>query len=105
MPGEKLPYRPGVAALYSALDVPVVPVVLNSGMHWPKGSFRRYPGTIVMEYLPPIPPGLPRRDFMERLETAMEEASQRLFAELYGAPEEAAPEQTDEAAPGRADAA
>ena len=86
MPGEKLPYRPGVAALYSALDVPVVPVVLNSGMHWPKGSFRRYPGTIVMEYLPPIPPGLPRRDFMERLETAMEEASQRLFAELYGAP-------------------
>ena len=43
MPGEKLPYRPGVAALYSALDVPVVPVVLNSGMHWPKGSFRRYP--------------------------------------------------------------
>ncbi len=105
MPGEKLPYRPGVAALYSALDVPVVPVVLNSGMHWPKGSFRRYPGTIVMEYLPPIPPGLPRRDFMERLESTMEEASQRLFAELYGAPEEAAPEQADEAEPGRSDAA
>ena len=105
MPGEKLPYRPGVAALYSALDVPVVPVVLNSGMHWPKGSFRRYPGTIVMEYLPPIPPGLPRRDFMERLETAMEEASQRLFAELYGAPGEAASKQAEETAPGRADAA
>ena len=83
-PGGKLPYRPGVAALYGALDVPVVPVVLNSGMHWPKGSFRRYPGTIVMEYLPPIPPGLPRREFMERLESTMEQASQRLFAELYG---------------------
>ena len=104
-PGEKLPYRPGVAALYGALNVPVVPVVLNSGMHWPKGSFRRYPGTIVMEYLPPIPPGLPRREFMERLESTMEEASQRLFAELYGAAEDAAPEQADEAAPGRADAA
>ena len=87
-PGAKLPYRPGVAALYSGLDVPVVPVVLNSGMHWPKGSFRRYPGTIVMEYLPPIPPGLPRRVFMERLESTMEEASQRLFAELYGTPPE-----------------
>ena len=60
LPGEKLPYRPGVAALYGALGVPVVPVVLNSGMHWPKGSFRRYPGTIVMQYLPPIPPGLPQ---------------------------------------------
>ena len=87
-PGGKLPYRPGVAALYGALDVPVVPVVLNSGMHWPKGSFRRYPGTIVMAYLPPIPPGLPRRDFMERLESSMEEASHRLFTELYGAPPE-----------------
>ena len=105
LPGEKLPYRPGVAALYGALDVPVVPVVLNSGMHWPKGSIRRYPGTIVMQYLPPIPPGLPRREFMERLETTMEEASQRLFAELYGEPEEAAPDHAEEATSGRADAA
>ena len=91
-PGEKLPYRPGVAALYGALGVPVVPVVLNSGMHWPKGSIRRYPGTIVMEYLPPIPPGLSRRDFMERLESTMEEASQRLFAEVCGAPRDEAEE-------------
>ncbi len=91
-PGEKLPYRPGVAALYGALGVPVIPVVLNSGMHWPKGSFRRYPGTIVMEYLPPIPAGLSRRAFMERLEATMEEASHRLFAELYGdGPEEREP--------------
>ncbi len=87
-PGEKLPYRPGVAALYGALDVPVVPVVLTSGMHWPKGSIRRYPGTIVMEYLRPIPPGLPRREFLERLESSMEEASQRLFAEACGAPQD-----------------
>ena len=91
-PGEKLPYRPGVAALYGALGVPVIPVVLNSGMHWPKGSFRRYPGTIVMEYLPPIPAGLSRRAFMERLEATMEEATHRLFAELYGdGPEEREP--------------
>lgn len=81
-PGGKLPYRPGVAALYGALGLPVVPVVHNSGMHWPRGSFRRYPGTIVMTYLPPIPPGLPRRAFMERLESTMEEASQRLLAEV-----------------------
>ncbi len=81
-PGRKLPYRPGVAALYGALDLPVVPVVHNSGMHWPKGSFRRYPGTIVMEYLEPIPAGLSRQVFMERLETAMEEASARLLAEV-----------------------
>ena len=58
-----------------------------------------------MEYLPPIPPGLPRREFMQRLESTMEEASQRLFAELYGTPEQTAPEKTGEVVPGRADAA
>jgi 1-acyl-sn-glycerol-3-phosphate acyltransferase len=83
-PGGKLPYRPGVAALYNALDLPVIPVVHNSGMHWPKGSFRRYPGTIVMEYLPPIPAGLPRREFMDRLELEMEDASDRLMSEVGG---------------------
>ena len=58
-----------------------------------------------MEYLPPIPPGLPRREFMQRLETTMEEASRRLFAELYGAPENAPPAQAEEAEAGQADAA
>ncbi len=85
-PGEKLPYRPGVAALYAALGVPVVPVALNSGLYWPKGSFRRYSGTIVLEFLPPIPPGLERQVFMGRLETAIEETSERLLREAGGPP-------------------
>jgi 1-acyl-sn-glycerol-3-phosphate acyltransferase len=80
-PGRKLAYRPGVAALYTELDVPVVPVVHNSGLHWPKKSFRRYPGTIIVEFLPPIPPGLERHVFMARLEETMEGAAKRLMAE------------------------
>ncbi len=81
VPGRKLNYRPGVAALYSELNVPVVPVVHNSGLHWPKKSFRKYPGTIILQFLPPIPPGLPRQDFMKRLEEEMEGAAARLMAE------------------------
>ena len=81
MPGRKIAYRPGVAALYSELNVPVVPVVHNSGLHWPKKSFRKYPGTIILQFLPPIPPGLPRQEFMKRLEEEMEGASERLMAE------------------------
>lgn len=81
MPGRKLAYRPGVAALYTGLNVPVVPVVLNSGLHWPKKSFRKYPGTIILQFLPPIPPGLQRHEFMKRLEKEMEGASERLMAE------------------------
>lgn len=81
MPGRRTNYRPGVAALYAGLNVPVVPVVHNSGLHWPKKSFRKYPGTIILQFLPPIPPGLPRHEFMKRLEDEMEEASARLMAE------------------------
>jgi len=80
-PGAKLEYKPGVAAIYGQLDVPCVPVALNSGAFWPRRKFLRYPGVIVLEFLPPIAPGLNRRDFMRTLEERIESASQRLLAE------------------------
>lgn len=80
-PGRRRPYHPGVAALYSQLDVPVVPVAVNSGLYWGRRRFRKRPGRIVLEFLPPIAPGLPRRDFAAALETAIETASDRLLAE------------------------
>ncbi|MDX1424944.1 MAG: lysophospholipid acyltransferase family protein [Kiloniellales bacterium] len=77
-PGQRRRYHPGVAALYSQLSLPVVPVALNSGLYWPRRSFVKRPGRIVVELLPPIPPGLSRGDFMARLESSIEEASARL---------------------------
>jgi len=82
-PGKKLPYRPGIAALYNDLDLLVVPVVHNSGLCWPKKSFRKYAGTIVLQFLPPIEPGLRRQEFMTRLESKMEQAADKLMAETY----------------------
>jgi 1-acyl-sn-glycerol-3-phosphate acyltransferase len=67
--------------LYQDLKVPVCPLALNSGMFWPRRSILRYPGTIVAEFLDPIPPGLPRPEFMERLESAIEGASNALCLE------------------------
>lgn len=80
-PGVSMPYQPGVAAVYRALDLPVVPVALNSGMFWPRRGFWRPPGTIRLQYLPPIPPSLDRATFMARLEAAIEPATTRLEAE------------------------
>jgi 1-acyl-sn-glycerol-3-phosphate acyltransferase len=77
-PGQHRGYQPGVAALYGALGLPVVPVALNSGLFWGRRSFHKRPGRIVVEFLPPIPAGLERRDFMGRLETAIEGAANRL---------------------------
>jgi 1-acyl-sn-glycerol-3-phosphate acyltransferase len=80
-PGERRPYHPGVAALYTALGVPVVPVALNSGLFWPRRSQRLAPGTITLELRPPIAPGLGRRDFAARLESDIEQATTALVAE------------------------
>jgi 1-acyl-sn-glycerol-3-phosphate acyltransferase len=63
-----------------------VPLALNSGLFWPRRSLRRYPGTIVVEILDPIPPGLPRAEFRRRTETAIEAATRRLIEEAATGP-------------------
>lgn len=80
-PGEAPDYKPGIAALYRDLDMPVTPLALNTGVHWPAHGFLRYPGTIVFEFLPAIPPGLKRGEFMREMETRIETASNALVAE------------------------
>jgi 1-acyl-sn-glycerol-3-phosphate acyltransferase len=79
-PGAPPDYKPGVAALYGGLDLPCVPVAHNSGLYW-KSVFRQRPGTIIIQYLDPIPPGLKRQTFMATLESRIEEAANRLIAE------------------------
>jgi 1-acyl-sn-glycerol-3-phosphate acyltransferase len=76
--GAQRPYHPGVAALYSQLNIPVVPVALNSGLFWRRREFRKRPGMVTLRFLPPIPPGLPRKDFMSELQQRIEEASRAL---------------------------
>ncbi len=78
-PGVPGDYKPGIAALYRELEVPVHPVATNAGVHWPAHGFKRRPGTIVFEYLEPIPPGLKRAEFMRILEERIETASTALL--------------------------
>lgn len=58
----------GVGVLYGLAKVPAVPVQVHSGQCWPAGSLLKYPGTIIVRILPPIPPGYDRRRFLEMLE-------------------------------------
>ncbi|MGA0607707.1 lysophospholipid acyltransferase family protein [Phenylobacterium sp. VNQ135] len=79
-PGAPPDYKPGIAALYRELNVPVCPVATNAGVHWPAHGFIRKPGTIVFEYLEPIPPGLKRAEFMRLLEERIEAKSTELMS-------------------------
>ncbi len=80
-PGAPPDFKPGVLLLYDAMNLPCCPVALNSGLFWPRRHFSRYPGTIVVEFLEPIEPGLERKIFRARLESSIEDACDRLLVE------------------------
>jgi len=76
---EKYPYQAGVTALYLSCGVKVVPAALNSGLFWPKTTFLKTPGKIILEFLDPIDPGLSKQEFNLRLEEAVEKRSAELI--------------------------
>ncbi|MDZ4761346.1 MAG: lysophospholipid acyltransferase family protein [Alphaproteobacteria bacterium] len=73
--------KPGVAGIYRAMNVPCIPVAINTGLCWPAAGFIRKPGLVVFEALPAIEAGLSRDEFMRRLHEVLEPATQRLVAE------------------------
>ncbi len=80
-PGAEPRYKYGVVHLYAETGAACLPVALNSGLFWPRRSFRRYPGTILVEILDPVAPGLDKQAFSERLQQSIESATARLLAE------------------------
>ena len=80
-PGVRAPYKIGAGALYQELGQPCVPVATNVGLFWPRAGIAKRPGTGVVEFLEPIPPGLETDDVMIRLEREIERHSDALSAE------------------------
>jgi 1-acyl-sn-glycerol-3-phosphate acyltransferase len=79
-PGAPSRYKAGIGLIYTDCGVACLPVALNSGLFWPRRTFMRYPGTLIVEFLDPLPPGLPRDEFLARMQGAIEDASARLVA-------------------------
>ncbi|MGF7006512.1 lysophospholipid acyltransferase family protein [Aminobacter sp. BE322] len=80
-PGDEPAYKWGIAELYSALKLPVVPVAHVAGLYWPRRKFLRHPGTIKARFLPPIPAGLDKEEFMRRLIAETEAACDAFLIE------------------------
>ena len=74
-------YKSGVAQIYTMSNEPCLPVALNSGLFWPRRTFLRYPGTLVVEFLEPLPAGMDRKAFLPLLAERIETATNRLVAE------------------------
>lgn len=91
LPGARLPYKIGAGVLYERLGQPCVPAATNVGVFWARRSPYRRPGTAVLEFLEPIPAGLPIAAFMARMQAAVEENSDRLMREAGHDPDPAEP--------------
>ena len=83
--GAEPQFKFGITHLYRDLDCPVLPVALNAGLYWPRASWIIYPGTVIVEFLPPIAPGLAPRAFHETLVATIETATTRLCEEARNA--------------------
>lgn len=79
-PGDAPDYHTGIAMIYGALELPCVPVALDSGVFWGRGSLSKKPGTVTIRFLDPIPPGMDRKAFMAELEARIEGATAELVA-------------------------
>lgn len=85
--GTRGKYKIGVGVLYRECGLRVVPAATNVGAFWKRHGIMRHPGLAVLEFLPPIEPGLPIDDFMVEMEEAIETASDKLLVEAGVAPE------------------
>ena len=65
---EQPPFKKGVGRIYNALNLPCVPVALNTGKVWPKNSFMKYPGDIHISFLEPILSGKNSEEFTKDIE-------------------------------------
>ena len=66
---DRPPFKKGVGRIYDALNLPCIPVALNTGKVWPKNSFNKYPGKITISFLSPIEEGLEKEKFVEKLQS------------------------------------
>ena len=66
--GERPPFKKGAGRIYEALNLPCVPVALNTGKVWPKNSFLKYNHNITISFLEPIEPGKDKNIFTSDLE-------------------------------------
>lgn len=84
--GKKFKYRSGVWHMYRDFDVSVVPLATNLGLFWPEEQYEKHPGTATLEFLDPIPVGLPKEEFLARLEAVIETRTAELVAQATGQP-------------------
>jgi 1-acyl-sn-glycerol-3-phosphate acyltransferase len=78
LPGDKNRYKSGFYSVYKDLNVPILPIALNTGCFWNKKEFVKKAGVVTIQVLPPIKAGLDKKEVMKQVEEKIEKASKKL---------------------------
>jgi 1-acyl-sn-glycerol-3-phosphate acyltransferase len=76
---ERVPFKKGVGRIYDSLNLPCIPVALNSGKIWPKNSFIKYKGDIHISFLEPVMPGKEKNIFIKEIEDKIYKEIERYY--------------------------
>ena len=77
-PGELPDYKTGIAGIYIKAETFVLPIAVNSGYYWPKHSFIKKPGKIIIKFLELIPPKLEKKIFLKKIELVIEQGTKEI---------------------------
>lgn len=78
---QNRPYKFGIMRMYEAVNLPIIPLAMNSGVYWGKDAFLKKPGTVIFEFLPAIPAGTDPQIAFTHLRDAIESQSNALVEE------------------------
>jgi len=78
-PGDPPDYKTGIAGIYKELEAEVLPVAVNSGHYWPKHTFIKKPGKIIIKFLKPIPSKLEKSEFLKKIESVIEDETNKII--------------------------
>ena len=78
-PGESPDYKTGIAGIYKESEAEVLPVTTNSGYYWPKHTFVKKPGKIIIKFLKKIPSKLEKSEFLKKIESVIETETNKII--------------------------
>ena len=78
-PGDVPDYKTGIAGIYKKSKIEVVPVAVNSGHYWPKNTFIKSPGKIIIKFLKPLPANLEKSEFLKKIESSIENETNKII--------------------------
>ena len=78
-PGDTPDYKTGFVGIYNETESEILPVAVNSGLYWPKHTFIKNPGKIIIKFLKPIPAKLKKDEVLKKIESVIEEETNKII--------------------------